>query len=48
MFLGSRVDDALSVCHRRILEHGDRLTLDQLLDLYRETWTAELEAEQDK
>jgi hypothetical protein len=25
MFLGSRVDDALSAYHRRILEHGDRL-----------------------
>jgi hypothetical protein len=48
MFLGSRVDDALSAYHRRILEHGDRLALDQVLDLYREQWTAELEAEQDK
>ena len=48
MFLGSRVDDALSAYHRRILEHGDRLALDQLLDLYREQWHAELEAEQDK
>src|SRR5947209_19380003 len=25
MFLGSRVDDALTLYHRRILEHGDRL-----------------------
>ena len=48
MFLGSRVDDALSAYHRRILEHGDRLALDQVLDLYREQWAAELEAEQDK
>ncbi len=48
MFLGSRVDDALSAYHRRILEHGDRLALDQLLDLYREQWQAELEAEIDK
>lgn len=48
MFLGSRVDDALSAYHRRILEHGDRLAADQLLDLYREQWHVELEAEQDK
>lgn len=46
MFLGSRVDDALSAYYRRILEHGDRLALDQVLDLYRELWH-ELEAEQD-
>ena len=48
MFLGSRVDDALSAYHRRILEHGDRLALDQLLDLYRETWHAELDVEREK
>src|SRR5437764_6651006 len=47
MFLGSRVDDALSAYHRRILEHGDRLALDQVLDLYRDQWNTELEAEQD-
>jgi hypothetical protein len=27
MFLGSRVDDAISAYHRRILEHGDRLAV---------------------
>ena len=48
MFLGSRVDDALSAYHRRILEHGDRLAVDQVLDVYREQWAAELEAEKDK
>jgi hypothetical protein len=48
MFLGSRVDDALSGYYRWILEHGDRLALDQVLDIYRELWQAELEAEQDK
>ena len=48
MFLGSRVDDALSAYHRRILEHGDRLAIDQVLDLYREQWAAELETENDK
>jgi hypothetical protein len=48
MFLGSRVDDAISAYHRRILEHGDRLAPDQLLDLYGELWSTELEAEQGK
>ena len=47
MFLGSRIDDALSAYHRRILEHGDRIALDQVVDIYRERWRAELEAEQD-
>jgi hypothetical protein len=47
MFLGSRVDDALSAYHRRILEHGDRLALEQVLDVYREHWQAELESERD-
>jgi hypothetical protein len=45
MFLGSRIDDALSAYHRRILEHRDRLALDQVLDIYREQWHSELEAE---
>src|SRR5437763_12349319 len=48
MFLGSRVDDALSAYHRRILEQGDRFSVDQLLDLYREVWQAELDAEGEK
>jgi hypothetical protein len=48
MFLGSRVDDSLSAYHRRILERGERLGLDQLLDLYREMWQAELDVEREK
>jgi len=48
MFLGSRVDDALSGYHRRILEHGDRLAVDQVLDIYRERWAEELAIEEDK
>jgi hypothetical protein len=48
MFLGSRVDDALSAYHRWILEHGDRLSIGQVLDIYRELWKAELEIENDK
>jgi hypothetical protein len=48
MFLGGRVDDAISTYYRRLLEHGDRLTLDQLQDAYRDHWTRELAAEQAK
>ena len=48
MFLGARVDDALSTYHRRQLEHGDTLTLDQLHDAYRDHWTRELAAERGK
>jgi hypothetical protein len=45
MFLGSRVDDALSTYHRRQLAHGETLSLDQLHDAYRDHWTRELAAE---
>jgi hypothetical protein len=48
MFLGGRVDDALSGYFRRLLEHGDRLALDQVLDLYRHHWAEALEVEGDK
>ena len=44
-FLGSRVDDALSAYYRRILEHGDQLAVDQVLDIYREQWATELAGE---
>jgi hypothetical protein len=42
MFLGARVDDALTTYHRRIIEHGDTLNLDQVKDAYRDHWTAQL------
>jgi PD-(D/E)XK nuclease superfamily len=45
MFLGARVDDALSTYYREQLEHGRALTLDQLHDAYRDHWTRELAAE---
>jgi hypothetical protein len=47
MFLGSRVDDALTIYYRRQLEHGDNLTLEQLADAYRDRWRAELAAAND-
>src|SRR3954462_11374377 len=45
MFLGARVDDALSTYYRHQLEHGEALTLDQLHDAYRDHWTRGLAAE---
>ena len=45
MFLGRRVDDAITLYYRRILEHGERLSPEQLKDAYRDTWHAEAEAE---
>ena len=48
MFLGARVDDALSTYYRHLLEHGQTLTLDQLHDAYRDHWTRELAAEHAK
>jgi hypothetical protein len=48
MFLGRRVDDALSDYFRRLLEHGDSLSLDQVLDLYRHNWVEALEVERGK
>ena len=48
MFLGGRVDDALSTYYRHQLTHGEHLTLDQLQDAYRDHWVNELDAEQSK
>ena len=47
MFLGSRVDDALSDYHRHVLAHRERLPLEEVLERYRAGWTERLEAEQD-
>jgi hypothetical protein len=48
MFLGGRVDDALSTYYRQLLEYGQTLTLDQIQDAYRDHWTRELAAEHAK
>jgi hypothetical protein len=47
MFLGSRVDDAVSLYYRR-RRAGKQLDLEQVKDAYRELWQHELEAEQEK
>ena len=48
MFLGSRVDDAVTAYYARQLDHGELLALDQVHDLFRERWRLQLEAEQAK
>jgi hypothetical protein len=34
MFLGRRVDDAITLDYRRILEHGERLSVDHVKDAF--------------
>ena len=48
MFLGSRVDDALSTYYNQILDHRQQLTLDQVKDAYRDHWQRELASEHQK
>jgi len=48
MFLGSRVDDALSLYYRTILEHDERLDIAQVKDAYRDLWHTELQAEEEE
>ena len=45
MFLGSRVDDAVSAYYQRQLEHGETLSLEQVCDLYRDRWHQQLATE---
>ena len=45
MFLGSRVDDAVSLYYRLILEEHERLDLEQVKDAYRDLWQTGLDAE---
>jgi hypothetical protein len=46
MFLGSRVDDALTLYYRQMLERREALALDQLRDAYRDRWFEQLEHEE--
>ena len=46
MFLGSRVDDAITLYYQRILERGERLSVDQVKDAFWDDWKAAAEREQ--
>ena len=48
MFLGRQVDDAITLYYRRILEHGEQLSLDQVKDAYWDGWKAAAEAEREQ
>src|ERR1700751_1768910 len=48
MFLGSRVDDALSHYYRTMLQHRERLAIDELQEFYAANWREQLEHEQDE
>ena len=48
MFLGRQVDDAISLYYRHILDHGERLTLDQVKDAFWDGWKAAAEAEREQ
>src|SRR3954454_15220815 len=46
MFLGSRVDDALTLYYRPLLQRPQALALDQLRDAYRDRWFEQLDVEE--
>jgi hypothetical protein len=48
MFLGSRVDEALSHYYRHWLEHGERLPLGEVKRFFGRNWKEQLEAESDR
>src|ERR1700758_4049295 len=48
MFLGRQVDEAITLYYRRILEQGERLSLDQVRDGYWDGWKAAAEAEREQ
>ena len=48
MFLGRQVDDAITLYYRRILEHGERLSVDQVKDAFWDGWKAAVEAEREQ
>jgi hypothetical protein len=48
MFLGRQVDDAISTYYQHVLDHGERLTLDQVKDAYWDGWKVATEAEREQ
>jgi PD-(D/E)XK nuclease superfamily len=48
VFLGRVFDGALSEYHRHELATGERLAVEEVQEIYRRAWKAELEAEEDK
>ena len=48
MFLGRQVDDAITLYYRHILDHGERLSVDQVKDAFWDGWKAAAEAEREQ
>ena len=48
MFLGRQVDDAITLYYRHILDHGERLSVDQIKDAFWDGWKAAAEAEREQ
>ena len=48
MFLGRQVDDAISGYYQHILDHSERLTVDQVKDAYWDGWKAATETEREQ
>ena len=48
MFLGRLVDDAITLYYRHVLDHGERLSVDQLKDAFWDGWKAAAEAEREQ
>jgi PD-(D/E)XK nuclease superfamily len=48
MFLGRQVDDAISAYYQHLLDHGERLSLDQVKDAYWDGWKAATETEREQ
>jgi hypothetical protein len=47
MFLGRQVDEAISLYHRHLLDHGERLSVDHLKDAFWDGWKAAAQAERE-
>ena len=48
MFLGRQVDDAITLYYRHILDHGERLSVDQVKDAFWDGWKAAAEGEREQ
>lgn len=47
MFLGRQVDEAITLYYQRILDRGERLSVDQVKDAFWDGWKAAAQAERE-
>lgn len=48
MFLGRQVDEAITLYYRHVLDRGDQLAVDQVMDAFWDGWKAAAEAEREQ